>query len=105
MPVVPAPSAPTHVHGATHFTSLATPSRGATSANSVWRVEIAPGTPATPHRVTREEVFVVLAGAARVQLGDAHHEVVAGDVNGDKLPDVVVGNKRGTFVLLQKSSK
>ena len=29
-------------------------------------------------------------------------QVVAGDVNGDGLPDVVVGNKRGTFVHLHE---
>jgi hypothetical protein len=29
-------------------------------------------------------------------------QVVAGDINGDKKPDVVVGNKRGAFVLLRK---
>ncbi len=29
-------------------------------------------------------------------------QVVAGEVNGDKKPDVVVGNKRGAFVLLRK---
>ena len=29
-------------------------------------------------------------------------EVVAGDINGDKKPDVVVGNKRGAFVFLRK---
>ena len=29
-------------------------------------------------------------------------QVVAGDINGDGLPDVVVGNKRGAFVLLQE---
>jgi len=29
-------------------------------------------------------------------------QVVAGDINGDGLPDVVVGNKRGTFVHLQQ---
>ena len=29
-------------------------------------------------------------------------QVVAGDINGDKLPDVVVGNKKGTFVHLHQ---
>jgi hypothetical protein len=29
-------------------------------------------------------------------------QVVAGDVDGDALPDVVVGNKKGTFVLMQE---
>lgn len=29
-------------------------------------------------------------------------QVVAGDINGDKLPDVIVGNKKGTFVLLHE---
>lgn len=28
-------------------------------------------------------------------------QVVAGDINGDKKPDVVVGNKKGTFVFIQ----
>jgi hypothetical protein len=27
---------------------------------------------------------------------------VAADINGDKLPDIVVGNKRGTFVHLHE---
>jgi hypothetical protein len=30
-------------------------------------------------------------------------EVMAGDINGDKLPDVVVGNKKGTFVFLHET--
>ena len=30
-------------------------------------------------------------------------QVVAGDVNGDKIPDVVIGNKKGTFVLLHET--
>ena len=29
-------------------------------------------------------------------------QVVAGDINGDELPDVVVSNKKGTFVLIQE---
>src|SRR5512138_1726305 len=30
-------------------------------------------------------------------------QVVAGDLNGDKLPDIVVGNKKGTFVFLHQA--
>ena len=32
-------------------------------------------------------------------------QVVVGDVNGDRLPDIVVGNMKGTFVLLQRRQK
>jgi hypothetical protein len=32
-------------------------------------------------------------------------EVVVGDVNGDHRPDIIVGNKKGTFVFLQESPK
>lgn len=67
MPVLAAPSKPTHDLGGASFTSLATPSRGSRDT-SVWVVAIAPGTPAVPHSLTREEVFVVLAGAAAVKL-------------------------------------
>ena len=32
-------------------------------------------------------------------------QVLAGDINGDKLPDVVVGNKKGTFVFIHEKKK
>jgi mannose-6-phosphate isomerase-like protein (cupin superfamily) len=67
MTILELPSMPTHDLGATRFTSLATPSRGTTDT-SVWVVEIDPGTPATPHSLTREEVFVVLSGRANVTI-------------------------------------
>ncbi len=73
MAVLPAPTVPTHDLGPTRFTSLATPSRG-TGQSAVWLVEIDPGTPPTPHSMSAEEVFVVLAGAAAVRLGDGAHE-------------------------------
>lgn len=78
MSVIPAPASPTHELGGTRFTSLATPSRGSTES-SVWQVELAPRTPATPHTVTREEVFVVLAGYADVRIGDEHAVAGPGD--------------------------
>ncbi|MEO8623392.1 MAG: cupin domain-containing protein [bacterium] len=78
MPVLLAPSAPTHALGSAQFTSLATPTRGSTDT-SVWRVEIAPGHPATPHQLTREEVFIVLSGRARVRLGEDEREASVGD--------------------------
>jgi len=78
MPVLKAPPAHTHELGGARFTSLATPSRGS-SDTCVWRVEIAPGTPGTPHRLTREEVFVVLDGRADVRLGDSVSTAGPGD--------------------------
>ena len=78
MAVIPAPDAPTHQLGGARFTSLATPSRGSTDT-SVWSLEIEPGEPGTPHRLTREEVFVVLAGRAEVLLDGARSTAGPGD--------------------------
>ncbi|MFC4950589.1 cupin domain-containing protein [Pseudonocardia sp. GCM10023141] len=78
MAVLTSPIAPTHDIGGARFTSLATPSLGSTDT-SVWMVEIDPGTPANPHELTREEVFVVLSGHARVQLAGHEHEAAPGD--------------------------
>ena len=78
MPVIAAPAGHTHELPGTLFTSLATPSRGSADL-SVWRVEVAPGTSSPPHELTREEVFVVLAGRAVVQLGGQRLEAGAGD--------------------------
>lgn len=78
MPVIPAPPRATHQLPHASFTSLATPARGSRET-SLWRVEIAPGTPATPHQVTREEIFVVLTGEARVTIGGEVSSARAGD--------------------------
>lgn len=79
MPVLRSPSAPTHTLPEAAFTSLATPSRGSTDT-SLWRVEVAPRAPGVPHQLTREEVFLILAGRARVTLGDTEEIVGEGDV-------------------------
>ncbi len=78
MAVIPAPTAPTHVLGSARFTSLATPSRGS-EETSVWSVEIAPEDPGVLHRITREEVFVVLSGTAEVTLGGERSVAAPGD--------------------------
>ncbi len=78
MPVIPSPSAATHELGGTRFTSLATPSTGSTET-SVWQVEIEPNTPATPHSLTREEVFVVLGGTATVSVDGTPGSAAVGD--------------------------
>ncbi len=78
MPVLRAPAAPTHDLGHARFTSLATPSRGSTDT-SVWMVEILPDAPATPHSLTREEVFVVLEGTASVRIAGRDGQAEAGD--------------------------
>lgn len=78
MPVIPAPPTATHELGTTRFTSLATPSRGSTET-AVWTVEMAPHTPATPHRLTREEIFVVLDGTATVTIAGERTTATADD--------------------------
>ncbi|SFF49195.1 cupin domain-containing protein [Blastococcus tunisiensis] len=78
MAVLRAPATPTHELGGARFTSLASPARGTTDT-SVWVVDIAPGTAGTPHRLTREEVFVVLSGRAEVRLGDELSHAGPGD--------------------------
>ena len=78
MPVLPAPTTPTHDLGGARFTSLATPTRGS-NETAVWQVEILPGTPATPHSLTREEVFVVVEGTASVEIAGVAAIAVAGD--------------------------
>lgn len=59
------------------FTGLAAPSRGATES-AVWIVRIQPGTPGTPHQLTREEVLVVLEGRARATIAGVDYELEPG---------------------------
>ena len=78
MAVISAPTAPTHAIDHARFTALATPSRGS-AETSVWRVELASGAPATPHRLTREEVWVLLDGQADVSLDGQTSRANTGD--------------------------
>lgn len=78
MAVITAPPAPTHDLGGTRFTALATPSRGSTDT-SVWIVELDPGAAGAAHSLTREEIFVVLAGQAALTLGGRDSQAEGGD--------------------------
>lgn len=78
MPIAKNPPAHTHELPGARFTSLATPKRG-TRTTSVWRVELSPGVPGTPHELTAEEVFVVLEGRGRVRLGAEESVAEPGD--------------------------
>jgi quercetin dioxygenase-like cupin family protein len=77
MPVL-SPATPVNPFPGSHFTQLASPSRGSVQT-SVWQVEILPGTPPAPHQVTAEEIFVVLDGEVNVTLADVVTTASAGD--------------------------
>src|SRR5437588_5597579 len=70
--------APTFDVDGVHATGYAAPSRGAHDT-AVWRLKLDPGSASPPHTLTREEVFVALAGSATATLGERALEVEAGD--------------------------
>jgi quercetin dioxygenase-like cupin family protein len=78
MPVLHAHDAPIHEIPGARFTTLASPSRGSVET-SVWRLELLPKAEPVPHRVTREEIFVVLEGEAVALLDGGEQRLRAGD--------------------------
>lgn len=78
MQIIESRDAPIFDLPGTRFVGLASPSRGARE-NAVWRLTVAPGTRSVRHRLTREEIFVVLAGAVDVIEGDRRRRLAAGD--------------------------
>jgi mannose-6-phosphate isomerase-like protein (cupin superfamily) len=79
MPVVRAADAVAHhLHGST-FTSYAAPATGSTEL-CAWRLDVAAGTAGVAHRVTREEVFLLLDGAITATLNGTSALMTAGDV-------------------------
>jgi len=77
MPLITAAAAPVFELPGVRFTGLAAPSRGARET-AVCLVSIAPGTVPTAHRLTREETFVAIEGAARATLAGVDYELAAG---------------------------
>lgn len=68
MPILQSTEGMTHRLPHAEFRSLATPSRGS-KETALWRVSLAPGPLPPPHFLTREEIFFVIDGAARLELG------------------------------------
>jgi mannose-6-phosphate isomerase-like protein (cupin superfamily) len=78
MPVVSAADAPIFALEGTTITGLAAPSRGSTEVSS-WKIHVEEGVRVPSHVLTREEVFVVLQGAALATLDGEEVPVGAGD--------------------------
>jgi mannose-6-phosphate isomerase-like protein (cupin superfamily) len=78
MPLIESAKAPTFDLPHAKFTGLASPSRGSTET-SVWRLVLAPGAEPVPHSLTREEIFVAIAGCAVATVDGAIHAVEKGD--------------------------
>lgn len=77
MPVIDRNAQRHHELPGARFQTLASPSIGS-EETSVWRLRVEPGTPGVPHRVTREEIFVVLAGSATASLDGAAQPLAPG---------------------------
>jgi mannose-6-phosphate isomerase-like protein (cupin superfamily) len=78
MPIIQGATAPQFTLPGVTFFGLAAPSRGSRE-NAVWRLVMTPGTPALPHRLTREEIFVATAGSAIATVSGERHALAAGD--------------------------
>jgi len=61
-----------------HFTGHTAPSRGA-SELCTWRLQVDPGIIGDPHRLDREEVFVILEGSLTVTVNDEEATLQEGD--------------------------
>ena len=78
MPFVPAAEAVTRdLHGV-RFTSYAASATGSREL-CAWRTEVPGGATPPPHRISREEVFLVLSGAVEITIDGETRALAAGD--------------------------
>jgi quercetin dioxygenase-like cupin family protein len=77
MPFIAASDAPVFNLPGVTFTGLASPSRGSLE-NAAWRLTMAPHTEPHPHHLTREEIFIAIAGRAEATVGGVHHQLAPG---------------------------
>lgn len=78
MTLIPAATAPQFTLPGTTFHGLAAPSRGACET-AVWKVAVAPGTQGLVHQLTREEIFVCIAGTGTAHIGGTPFNLDLGD--------------------------
>ena len=79
MPVIHAADAVVHELHGVRFTSYASSAAGSTEL-CVWRVDIPQVGDGAPHRISREEIFVIIDGSVRIHLDGSSHVLAAGDV-------------------------
>ena len=79
MPIVRAEQAVQHrLHGST-FHSFAAPATGS-SELCAWRLEVAGGTRGVAHRVSREEIILLLSGRLTITLDGVPADLAPGDI-------------------------
>jgi quercetin dioxygenase-like cupin family protein len=79
MPVIRSAEGVAHdMHGTT-FTAYANSTTGSTEL-CAWSTRIAAGGPRVPHRISREEIFLVTSGTPRFTIDDESIEAQPGDV-------------------------
>jgi quercetin dioxygenase-like cupin family protein len=79
MPVIRTEDAVVHELPDARFTSYAHPSRGS-SELCAWRVEFTPGSTGLPHRISQEEVFLILDGTVQASVDGETSALTSGDV-------------------------
>ena len=79
MPVIRSTEGTAHDVQRTTFTAYANSSTGAADL-CAWSTRVPAGEPGLPHRVSREEIFLVTAGTPRFTIDDETAEPAPGDV-------------------------
>jgi quercetin dioxygenase-like cupin family protein len=79
MTIVRADDHRAHLAAGTRFCSYVSPSRGSEQL-CAWRTEIPPASRGLAHRVSHEEVLLVLAGSLTADVDGTSSELAAGDV-------------------------
>lgn len=78
VPVIRAAEAVVHEMHNARFTAMVRPTTGSAEL-CVWQVEVAPGNAGVPHRIHREEAFVLLNGAASLTIDGVESPLQPGD--------------------------